>query len=70
LASSNPLESLCYERRQARRVESQAKSAHFRLAVSDAPAEGSVTEEEVHPLNRLRRQLGVVDAAWTTGNIR
>ena len=54
---------------RADRIESDAKAARYQQAVSDAVADGIVTEEEAQLLNRLRRQLGVEDSAWTPGNL-
>jgi hypothetical protein len=54
---------------RAHRIESDAKTARYHQAVSDALADGNVTEEEASLLNRLRWQLGVEDAAWKAGDL-
>jgi hypothetical protein len=54
---------------RADRVESEAKAARYQQAVSEAVADGTVTAEEAHLLNNLRRQLGVEDSPWTAGEL-
>ncbi len=54
---------------RAERIESEAKTARYQAAVSDALADGTVTDEEAHLLNKLRWQLGVEDSAWTAGDL-
>jgi hypothetical protein len=52
---------------RAQRLEAEAKSHRYQQAVSDALADGTVTEEEARMLNRLQAQLGIREAAWTAG---
>ena len=54
---------------RADRIESDAKAHRYQQAVSDAVADGTVTEEEAQLLNNLRRQLGVEDRAWIPGKL-
>jgi hypothetical protein len=54
---------------RADRIESEAKAARYQQAVGEALADGTVTEEEASLLNKLRRQLGVVDSDWTAGDL-
>ncbi len=60
---------LAMDAARADRIESEAKAARYHQAVSDALADGTVTEEEAHLLNKLRWQLGVEDSAWNAGNL-
>ena len=60
---------LAMDAARADRIESDAKAARYHQAVSDALADGTVTEEEAYLLNKLRWQLGVEDSAWTAGNL-
>ena len=41
---------------RAKRLEAEAKSEHYRKAVSDALADGTVTAAEAHMLNELKAQ--------------
>ncbi len=54
---------------RAGRIEAAAKTARYHQAVSDALADGTVTEEEARLLNRLQAQLGIREAAWTAGDL-
>ncbi len=51
------------------RIESEAKAARYHQAISEALADGTVTQAEAHLLNKLRWQLGVEDSTWTPGDI-
>ena len=53
---------------RADRIEADAKAARYQQSVSDALADGTVTEEEARLLNRLQVQLDIKESAWTPGN--
>ncbi len=52
---------------RAERIEAEAKAARYHQAVSEALADGTVTDEEAYLLNRLQSQLGITDLAWSAG---
>ena len=54
---------------RADRIETEAKAARYHQAVSEAIADGTVTEEEARLLNRLQMQLGIDESAWTPGDL-
>ena len=54
---------------RADRIEAGAKAARYQQSVSDALADGTVTEEEARLLNRLQVQFGIKESAWTPGDL-
>jgi uncharacterized membrane protein YebE (DUF533 family) len=54
---------------RANRIEEEAKSDHYRRAVSAALADGAVTAEEAKTLNDLQARLGVAGSKWSPGDV-
>ena len=52
-----------------KRLEEEAKTERYRQAVSDALADGTVSDEEARMLNELRTRFGIEGPKWTPGDL-